>query len=193
MTDTTDDREYGPDENYADKMLERREASMNVCKALAENSPLEKFTPAQMHEANNKGRILQDGLRGALMVSMSKGGDPILCFYAALEALITVFSTMEQTTENQEAVAYLMAIANGVRISPEGPLSILNGELYLAAVVDTKVDVPKDVRARFGLPEEGEIKPGGVIKPFFPGQKDGGNVIDASELFRSAGKPTTVH
>lgn len=188
MTDTT---EYKPADNYEELMRERHKTSREIVKALSTDNPLAGLTPAQMHEVNARGRPIQDGLRGAMYVALSRGGDPALSFASALESLLTVFSSMEQTDQTRETIGYLLAIAQAASQSAEGPFGILNGELYLSAMVDTSKEISKTVRAHLGLPETGEIKPDTLIKVMRGSEEN--KIIDAAHLFRAKGEATTVH
>lgn len=187
MSDTT----FGPADDYAERMLERRKASQELVHALFKDNPMEGKTPEEMHAINTRGLALQDGLRGAMMVGLSFNVDPVGCFNAALEALITVFSSMEQTDQTRETVGYLLTIARGVKEAHEGPLSILRGELYLKAVVDTRKEISKTVREHLGLPMKGEVKGGTHIETKMVGEDN--TVIDAAHLFRRNDGGETVH
>lgn len=192
MTDTTDTTTYGPADDFKEQMMARHDASRKVVNAILETNPLEGKSEAEMHEINARCRHLQDGLRGAIFSGLSEGINPVAAFRAAAEALVTVFSAVEQTDETRESIGYLLTIVQGLGAGPEGIMGIMQGELYLAAVVDVRKDVSEDVRRKFGMPMTGKVEAQTVIKEHIKGQADGGNVIDASGLFRKAGGET-VH
>lgn len=191
MTDTTDTTTYGPADDFKEQMQARHDASRKVVNAILETNPLEGRSEAEMHEINTRCRHIQDGLRGAIFSGLSEGVNPVAALRAAAEALATVFSTVEQTDQTRESLGYLLTIVQGLGDGPEGIMGIMQGELYLAAVVDVRKDVPEDVRRKFGMPMTGKVEAQTVIWEHIKGQADGGNVIDASDLFRKAGE--SVH
>jgi hypothetical protein len=193
MTDNIEDTTYGPAEDFAEQRRARHIASREVVMELMKTSPLEGLSAKEMHEVNARGRVLQDGLRGSVMVGLASNENPAACFNAALEALITVFATMEQTPQTRESIGYLLAIAQGVQIAPDGIMSVANGELYLSAVIDPEEEVSDETRDRLGIPRGSKIKPGGTMRTFTPGRANGENVIDAAELFAKGRTPDTVH
>lgn len=163
-------------------MSARYKASRELVNELVKNNPLEDRSPEDMAAINERCIGLQDGLRGAMMVAMHFGGDPIIAFNAALEALITALSTIEQTDQTREMIGYLLCLAGGVKGLEHGPLAIAQGELTVSAIFNKEKEITKAVRDSYGL-GDGPIELGvNVIK------EPKGNVIDASDLFRKAGE-----
>lgn len=145
-----------------------------------DNSVLAGADDAFMKHMNERGLPVQRSIAAAIaMAAAVAGQNPSVSFGVACQAMLQYFVSIK----DKEMVCYIIALTFAMKSLPEGPASLLLGEVEIRAAIKKGEAIPESIRKQFGLADDTTAQDHMILRE--------GNVVDASSIFAS--KKGTVH